>query len=840
MTSTPDEHEGSTPVTADVIAQLLRTAEEAEQKFQSREFASKDSAMEAAENLCRSADRIAGGDGISVEDALQAMRKYGRCRGIARQYDIEIEIDNCLARQGQVLRNVITVNRDEARLAASELLEKVSESYAKRGDRREAGIELTNAALCLLEMSDPSSMVLGSARDKLERSIILKSDSYDLAYSRFNLALCLRRIADAEADTEAVLQRADRLLDRSMKVFEDYEDDRYNRTYRLNKSQIARGLMRLTRRRKSLATVLAHRGEVSTVFLSSFDKDPLSFASGLINNPPAYGIDAAPAWATPVVDVSEYSARFREEIEGLDRVVDSVVGSARGRILWERHLIVCTYTNEWTVDDDSVAALEIVWDCKDYHSFFDWACKLIHYTVPGRLRSDYTSILSRLASCIFEFRRSWAVEGLRRLLDTNDTTFRFLACKLVELSRYEEAFALLEATRGLVSSRTLRLTDVSSEGEEKSEEIDCAWVHVTHSPDCAAVVGLNENKGAKSYFGCVFPELSGRNLAVRFSGLLESGLITAQAANDRKAAVRAADSIAGFLGPVADYVHANVTSSSLRIHPGGYFQAFPMASILTSAGDVLGAMVETALGPSRTLLLASSNTAASAEPILVASAAAVAGLQPLTYAALDEQVIDRHFDTVAVSASPVDLRALDLGPGTTLHFTGHSVADWDPGQSKIFLYGGALTASEILESGPKPDYCVLSSCQSGAAQNFKDQDEYLSLQSAFIYKGGSLAIGTAWPVGDFVAFCFTARLYGELSARESTTLTAWIECFWAAQSWLRAAQVEELRRLLGEMDANVQLPAFLDVADGSFRPFAEFYDWAAFSLMARLDRSDNG
>lgn len=827
--------QGGTSVTAALIEQLLAAADEAENRFFDREFPTQVAAMEAGGNLLAIADRTVRGDALAFADAVRAMKNYGACRGIARRYAIDAEIMNSQARYGQVLRAVIVPNRDEARRKAYEVLEQVSTGYAAQGRRSESGVEAANAALCILEMSDADRNLLQKARDLLQRSVELKNRPFDIAFSRFNLALCLRLIAEADSDNEELLKQADRLLDRAYKEFAKSEEVPIEITSALplNRSQIVRGLIRGLRSREGVKVVLSHRDDVPESLRELFDANPVSFASAISSNPAAYGMSCAPGWTTPHVDVQVHKSVYERALGALSTAISSASGLSKARLLWERHLLAGTFSNTWTVDDDAVEALSLVWSAADHHVYFDWARKIIELEPDDPMRDDYTEILRRLATCITTLRRGWSSSDIERLLTTNDTTFRFLACRLASVAEYEIAFEVLELTRGLISTKTMQIIDEST-AEKTRKRSSCSWVHITHFPVATVVVGLNETPdGARRYYGTFFPTLSGRALANLFSGVVDYGLITSQQASNRAGAAAAASSIARELTPVANFVAENATCDDVRICPGGYFQAFPLTSIETSDGLVLGTLRRTAAAPSRTLGAGTELPVVANEPIMVASAEAVPGCQSLTYAALDLGAIAGYFEVAEVSATAADLRSLENRRGTVLHFSGHSYADIDPNKSSLILYGGQLSASDILQSGPNPDFCVLSSCQSGTAHNFQAQDEFLSIQSAFLYAGSQVSIGTAWPVDDLAAYCFTQHFYRQLVTHDRRDTAAWITAFWASQEWIRRVSLDEIRHLIDQAEGDACLPSSLQGRSSDYQPFASFYDWASFTILAR-------
>ncbi len=143
--------------------------------------------------------------------------------------------------------------------------------------------------------------------------------------------------------------------------------------------------------------------------------------------------------------------------------------------------------------------------------------------------------------------------------------------------------------------------------------------------------------------------------------------------------------------------------------------------------------------------------------------------------------------------------------------------------------------NDILNSPITVRHCVLSSCQSGLSHNLVMADEFLSVQSAFFYRGCTSVIATLWPVGDFLALCFAARFYSCLADTQTLNALMWRKAFRATVHWLRTSPVSRVKLLLDRLGVSYELPGSVRLAPDDSLPFANFYSWGAFSLMSRAE-----
>jgi len=101
-----------------------------------------------------------------------------------------------------------------------------------------------------------------------------------------------------------------------------------------------------------------------------------------------------------------------------------------------------------------------------------------------------------------------------------------------------------------------------------------------------------------------------------------------------------------------------------------------------------------------------------------------------------------------------------------VHVSSHAGASQlEPMMSSISLSDGMVDVSDILRlPGLDCSLVTLSSCQSGLSGSLTLADEFLSLQSALLYSGARLTVGTLWPIMDIVGLAFFSHFYRRLSA----------------------------------------------------------------------------
>ncbi len=617
-------------LTEGILDSIISESERDCGRYRNTDFADSDAGFEAAARMMKRADSLINFKSVPIETAKVAVNLYSKCRGIAERYAVALEIVNAQCRIAQVFRLIIVPNRDEARVRASLILESQAAQYLNIDERAKAGVEKTNSALCVLEMHNPSMAQLMRAEELLVSGQQLKKAPLDWAYSEFNLGVCRRIIAVESGDTSEQFRIAWKNFSRAARVFNKNGGlpntlslpQNLAQTVRLWTAQLVREIM--------TAEIKNRLPEIPPEFHELLDSDAVGAASAIRSNPDSYGFLEPPDWSIEPRADDILADERRISISALNAAIDTDPESYTAYSLkWERHKLQAMVKPEPCLDQDAADSLGHIWRLEDYERFF-----INGRTLIGASSSigaeNYVELLLHLASCLQYFRANWQNLDIERLLLRNQSTFRFLACELATVGRWEDCFKTLEESRGLASSRTLQI-EGSTVVHDPSIPVD--WYHVTHSPRATIIAGCRETEDKVDYFGHVFPDLPGRRLAQHFSSMssIELGLLTAQMANRKEATLCAADRIERLLEPVANYILDATVHGTCVILPGGYYQCFPIASLRTGNGCALLELLDVATAPSRVVAL-SQGRGWDFESVRTIIAYEVPGLQRLEYA----------------------------------------------------------------------------------------------------------------------------------------------------------------------------------------------------------------
>jgi len=373
----------------------------------------------------------------------------------------------------------------------------------------------------------------------------------------------------------------------------------------------------------------------------------------------------------------------------------------------------------------------------------------------------YLVLLRRVVECILVIRATWFAQDVERLLMRRPFAFRFAACELGRLGHWEDGFRLLEATRGIVSSRSADLPLHSDEADPISNAM--SWLHISNSPRAAYVFVFQDG----SYFGREFDELGGKELTAEFVNLTRGGLLVDQD-DDRTLAKTSALRISKLLEPIADWIDEQCGDRVVLL-PGGYFQAFPLWACGRLGDSWLAGRKLISTAPSRAIAIRSAksgNALMTFRTLAVQHASSAPGSKPLKWSECEPSAISdvaqSYLSVETFYASHKSLVA-SLQSADAVHFTGHSSADLDPHKSALITYGEPLTVREILDASVSSSVVVLGSCQSALARNAQRQDEMLSIQTAMFYSGAKCVVGTSWPIIDPAGFVFTVKFYESLA-----------------------------------------------------------------------------
>lgn len=743
--------------------------------------------------------------GMSPETAQRVTKMLGQRAKIGSFLKNETEEISPLEDLATLITYAILPDRDEARRHASRIFYSAGDQFLAAKDKKSAAISFTNSALCTLELFYPTKEELWSAHKTLSVTREWRQKgSVDSAYNNFQFSLATKKLVDIgeKSPSPEIFQKILRGFDRANQLFHRHDHAFDVGTYHRNIVETLTTWLNWQRSitERDCANSIPELAPLHNQWPTASNQQ---LVSTLRVNPSALGFDQTPSW------VPQQSTILRQSIDQLPRL-DDRLDAARNFAhshpdasdelelgINRLRSILAPLRGQPPLPFDE---LEAIWATKDYETYVSRGLQVLSVSAIAKETSHkYGQALSRIREAILSMRLAWPEERLHKLLRRYPSELRFTACELGRLQLWEDAFHLLELTRGLIASNSASLTH--SENMTSASEDDFMWIHLTHSPAGAYAIGTQSGR----YFGAEFPQLSGSILASLFSGFHPPGLLSPGRSRETRG-----DSVARIsaaLIPIAEWI-LNQNSKTVVLQPGGYFQAFPIWSVgampdAIERGDIFLFQV-----PSQSLSANKSNpTVPCRNSISVQEAAAVPYQNLLPQA-------EKECSWIVETASLSWTSSLEAAtPGSILHaamdndfvhFAGHSSSHHDPLQSALHTYAGPLTVEKILSSPTKAQLIVLGSCESGLPQNFQLQDEYLSVQSAFWYSGVNYIAGTHWSVGDRAAAAFATAFYGTLFAKISDEDLPVSHAIYL--SWVKA--VSTLRE-----------------------SFTDRLDWAAFSLV---------
>lgn len=773
----------------------------------------------------------------SPADAQEAAQLYGECVSVARDNKFYYLEKDALSRYAQLLASVQAPKRDIFRARASELFLQLGEFCQQHRDREMAAIALTNGALCLLEMSTPSRDQLHHARKLCNQTISMRrKNSADYAYSAFNLALAERRMASYLRDSEKTLaySRARLYLKRAMRVFKKLDSIPVGlkATYHQNVLELLLDWF-------SFEVVRARHTKYESCVPSS-DTNPedwgiptAEYARLARANPIVFGYADEPEWlpSEPAVVSSAIDAvpDFSTDMEAAEAYLgaSTLKHDTLELALFKLRSAITACGGP---PAPPIRALDSIWDSGQKEVFFNAVTPLISWEDLAVALSDedILRLCRRIYQCLVFFRAMWSEDDIQSVLRSDQLSFRFAACQLARLEAWKDAYLMLEASRGLKSSKTI--ANDPTLFDSFSDEI--SWVHVTHSPQSSyAIVRQNDR-----FSGACFPKLSGKDLTGELMSFALGGLLVAGSA-DRAAARSSAQRIESMLTELSAWICKN-TTDVVALIPGGYYQGFPLWAVGDLGTRLLEGTKRITTVPSRSVAYELENRRPSSKRLLrtiaIEAAYDVAGIPPLNWSkhepALVKKSVPETWEVVTHDATAGSITE-SLRTATILHFTGHSKSSFDPLQSSLFTHGQPVSVMQILSIEACAALAYFGSCESGLARN---DDEMLSIQTASYYAGVCATIGTTWAISDPVGFGFAAAFYESLSTKgfgssDEFGIDDAYESYVRALAWLRETSIGRANETFNKYGA----PTLAGSAD--VKAF-DFYDWAAFGFMGvRLD-----
>ena len=815
-------------------SELLDELEDAFGAATTREFADPDAGLRVAQSKMDVANALSV-RGAAFEDAKRAARLYGQCAAIGSGNDsTELESD-AKSRFAQLMASVVVPNRDEARARSSELFRKLGDDQRGWGDHSHAAMSWTNSAVAILEMRNPTSEQLDAAYSLLEETLRLRAKgTVDAGYGQINLAIAGLKIAHRlPADQRRV--KYSQLLkdfDRGARTLDKFEGSHCGSTYHNNVVETLTNWLEfeLGESEEQLYT------ECLSADLDDSDS-PLSrsqIVRMLVRNPGVLDLPETPEWVPTNTEIISHAlARvppLDRRLENAEAFLENDEPRPNHELRMRIFKLKSMLTELRGLPDPPFESFNSDWNAGSYEDYLVNALTFLTWTGAASYAEDqYVILVRRVIKCVLMIRASWSARDTERLFSRQPLAFRFAACELGRLGLWQDGFLLLEATRGIISSRSFGELSLDSDETDPVCQ-DVTWVHISNSPRAAYVFVFQDGR----YFGKEFIGLGGRELSAEFVNLTRGGLLVSQD-DDRSVATDSAQRISRLLQPIADWVDAQC-ADRVVLSLGGFFQSFPIWACGRLGESWLTGRRLISTAPSRAIAIRSAigrATPMTLRALTVHEASALPGQSALEWSEHEPDVI-RHITqsylTVSTETATRSGLVASLETADAVHFTGHSSAEFDPLESSLITYGEPLTVRDILDAAVSSSLVVLASCQSALARNVQRQDEMLSVQTAMFYSGAGCVVGTTWPITDSAGFIFTVNFYEFLAqARQADAVSveAVIRASTAALSWMRGASIADVNVVCDRYGApNVS-------GDPQDRAFG-FYEWAAVGVVGLL------
>lgn len=767
MNITSHYNDASKTPTGDFLSHLIHFSRDNEQNFNYPVTANEahDSIIFLAEKVQASyafdmdteAAKLAAGE-IGVRIALA--RSFGNTNAIvAANHDLAL-----------VMSRVVVPDRDEARRRAAVMAENAATDFLELQDKDSAAIAAMNSALCYLELAKPSTDELMLAYEQLNRTFSWrKKGSVGSAYHNFTRSIARRRLLEvgelerSDANFGKVVQG----FKRAFQLFNKFHEEVDHASYHENVIETLIPWVHWKRLEFDKNFFQRRIQEFAHDLRDNPIESP-DILDTLRINPESLGFEQTPEWVPTekevLLEVTNRIPHFQTRLEQAEgHLGDNPSAHRLATVLSRLKQMLGPLAG---LPEIPYRSLESLWNTGDYAAYLSEVLTTVGSDAGSQEQSDdYVLTLMRVFLGFRRLRGEWSSQGLHQLLEDFSTQFRFCACELARHGRWEEAFELLEDTRGLIASGTASLLDDGAKNAavlvESTESDDRLWIHVTHSPTATYLIS---NRG-KEYFGTELPEISGSILANYFAGLKPAGLIHPISKQNRAIRAAAIQRISGLLKPIAAWM-LEQNAPVVILHAGGFYQTFPIWSVGDLPEAIENFQVKFFQVPSKSLgkNRSTPNLQLPLE-LEIQEAADVHGAESLREARLEAEWLAQTAPAEWKSRSSTATPSAVVEAARTshfLHFTGHSSAALDPQLSSLLTYAGQLTVGAILEHRASAQLVFLSSCESGLPQNYAKQDEQLSVQSAFWYAGASYCIGSYWPVSDRVASEFARYFYRAL------------------------------------------------------------------------------
>jgi CHAT domain-containing protein/tetratricopeptide (TPR) repeat protein len=216
----------------------------------------------------------------------------------------------------------------------------------------------------------------------------------------------------------------------------------------------------------------------------------------------------------------------------------------------------------------------------------------------------------------------------------------------------------------------------------------------------------------------------------------------------------------------------------------------------------------------------------------------------LAFSEWEVEEIGKLFDTkeVYIKEEIKDKLLYKIANYNVIHLSTHGIYDLSSSFNSKLLLGKDidLTLEEIFDKIriDKSWLVSLSACESGLVDYRDIADEYIGLQTGFLYAGAPTVIASLWTVADFTTAFIMIKTYEYIFKHGLTKSKALRK----AQLWLKDLTAGEVSEILQkkeiELEYNVKMAAgdlmplriAIKSEDPQSKPFAHPYYWAGFQL----------
>lgn len=737
--------------------------------------------------------RLFSGEMIGSPELKHLMKLLGQSSGLAISSGIELAAIENMQFKAELVSRIYVPDLDAPIRRAAEIFFEQSGLLSKREKYNDSAIGATNGAMKLTVLYDPTPEDLRRALSEFNRARNMKrnhGDKTDLAFSDFNIGKCYIRLAEIcnGLDCLEYYRSAWRTLRAAIEVLQE------NRaTERIDWSALCQNVADCASQWTRAYEKVIADGSVVRRRLVPTDED-LDFATAMIDEFVLSG------------------ASWREEVE----------------LKWYRWKVEVRALHGNIPNADVYRYLGMLWDEAWYSKYLQVAIDFIG--LGDIAKSEYRSMICRIIDAVDYYRTNRDAPDVERFLTDRATDIRMAGIEAAFMGEFEFAFYGMELSKGLILSGEL---DVSRMRSDYPDGVTI--VQIGQSPRGISCVIRRPNdvdSSAASFAGRSFaiPDMRTFNeLFVEIDDTEIGGFFVNQTRRDSRDNLSKIDEIIDHLVPVADYIlKATTREEIISFVASGFVQALPLQSISDSRGVVLESVRSVSCSPAAFALTTSSNDA---EPHRFAAVLAddPGGGNPLEFSKLEVAFLrSTQREVVLVPPTSVDLRGSLSGTGH-VHYSGHSLSDWNPLRSHFKLNDADLCVADILSEEINIGSAVLNSCQSGMSQNLMLSEESLSLQSSLFLKGARWVIGTVWPVADRVGLVFSFLFYRQVSVdSDSVEIMTAVS---AAKNGIRNMTVGEFNSIIDYLGGEESLK-FSSLPETAL-PFNHFYLWAPFVLMSR-------